>query len=82
MLSFANRFQRAKRWLIGLAMAGIPLAVAFSCSPDSLSFLKFDDDDDDGYYYDFGYGGDCFYYDCYGYGDYYYGGDYYYYDGY
>ncbi len=65
---------RAKRLILALACAGIPLVTVGTCDPYTGAFDFFRDDDND-YYYD-GY----YYYDDYYYDDYYDDGYYYYYD--
>ncbi len=72
-----NLLKRAKVLLIGLAVAGIPLAMTASCDPVSrtLDVFRYDDDhdhgildiffDDDDYYHDEYYYDDCYYDDCY-----------------
>lgn len=60
-----SAWNRAKRLLAALAVAGIPLVTTATCSPryGTLDIFRYDD------YYDFGYFDifvdDCFFDDCY-----------------
>lgn len=75
-----NRWNRTKRWIVGLACAGIPLVTIGSCDP-ATGWLDFYRDDDLDYFEGYYYYDDPYYYDdYYYYTDYYY--DPYYYDGY
>lgn len=55
-----------KRWLVGLACAGVPLVTSATCNPRTgvLDFFR----DDGGYYYTdayyVDYYDDCFFFDC------------------